>query len=73
MQDAPTLFQGSGEGRTLVEGRFVLLGDDQVGFEVGEYDRTRNLVIDPVLNQCQDETRSFASNSGSSSKTGQRR
>ncbi|HLE56590.1 MAG TPA: SBBP repeat-containing protein, partial [Rhodothermia bacterium] len=33
----------------LVDGRFVLLAQDQVGFEVGDYDRSRALVIDPVL------------------------
>ncbi|MFB3921701.1 MAG: choice-of-anchor D domain-containing protein [Terriglobia bacterium] len=32
-----------------VEGRFVLLAKNLVGFEIGPYDRTRPLVIDPVL------------------------
>ncbi len=35
--------------RQLIEGRYVLLAENHVGFEVGPYDRTRPLVIDPVL------------------------
>jgi hypothetical protein len=36
--------------RTLVDGRYVLRADNQVGFELAAYDRSRPLVIDPVLN-----------------------
>jgi Domain of unknown function DUF11/Beta-propeller repeat len=32
-----------------VEGRFVLRADNEVSFEVGPYDRRRELVIDPAL------------------------
>lgn len=47
-QARPTIYQENG-GRQPVEGRFVLRNDREVGFEVGAYDHTRPLVIDPVL------------------------
>ena len=46
---APVVYQELGGGRRAVAGRFVLEGPHRVGFEVGEYDRDRSLVIDPVL------------------------
>lgn len=45
----PTLYQDMDGARQAVSGRFVMKGDSQVGFEVGAYDRSRPLVIDPVL------------------------
>ena len=60
VQPAPAVFQQTGAGRRQVEGRYVLLTSParekggagvsrQVGFLVGRYDRTRPLIIDPVL------------------------
>ena len=45
---APRLYQTSSVGTSKVDGRFVVRGD-RVGFELGAYDRSRTLVIDPVL------------------------
>jgi hypothetical protein len=35
--------------RRQIDGHYVLQGEDQVGFEVAEYDPSKPLVIDPVL------------------------
>jgi hypothetical protein len=48
--EAPRLYQKFGEEQRPVEGRFALRADGAVGFALGAYDRTRTLIIDPVLN-----------------------
>ncbi len=48
-QHRPVIYQEANGGRRLVDGRYVLLGQNEVGFEIGEYDAGRPLVIDPVL------------------------
>jgi hypothetical protein len=45
---SPTVYQETADGRQPVAGRFVLQGR-QVAFRLGPYDRSRTLVIDPVL------------------------
>lgn len=48
---APAIYQQRHDppGRDAVQGRYVLRGDNRVGFEVEDYDADRPLVIDPVL------------------------
>ena len=49
-QHAPVAYQETAGGvRREVESRYALRGGGRVSFEVGEYDRTAPLVIDPVL------------------------
>ncbi len=48
-QGRPTLYQQVDGRRTVVPGGFVLAGPHQVRFWVGGYDRSRPLVIDPVV------------------------
>ena len=45
----PVVFQEVNRQRHLIEAHYVLLGNREVGFEVGEYDRTQPLIIDPTL------------------------
>lgn len=48
-QRRPVLYQEEGGKRTFVDGSFLLHQDRTVGFHVGTYDRSRPLVIDPIL------------------------
>jgi hypothetical protein len=48
-QRRPVLYQEIDGVRTPVDGRYVLKGPQRVAFEVGAYDATRPLVIDPSL------------------------
>ena len=47
--DAGQRVDESGSQRDLVDGRFVLLAGNEVRFKLGDYDRSRAVVIDPVL------------------------
>ncbi|MFI5346055.1 MAG: SBBP repeat-containing protein [Elusimicrobiota bacterium] len=46
---APKLYQMRGERKVSVNGRYVLAGKNQVRIEVGDYIRSKELVIDPAL------------------------
>ena len=46
---APVSYQDGANGREVVASRYLLAADGSVGFEVGAYDHTRALVIDPTL------------------------
>jgi Beta-propeller repeat len=48
-QPAAADLEFNSHGATQVEGRYRLKGDHEVTFEVASYDRSRPLVIDPVL------------------------
>jgi hypothetical protein len=48
-QRKPLAYQEADGVRQEIVGRYVLKGNQEVGFELGQYDRTRPLVIDPVL------------------------
>jgi len=49
VQQKPVIYQNSGTGRESVAGRYVLLAGQRAGFAVAGYDKSRPLVIDPVL------------------------
>ncbi len=46
---APVIYQNVNGDRETVKGSFVLKGNE-VGFAVGNYDRSKELIIDPTLN-----------------------
>ncbi|MGC2238846.1 MAG: SBBP repeat-containing protein [Pyrinomonadaceae bacterium] len=46
---APVTYQETGSGRQMVASRYVLKGKNKVAFEVGEYDKSKALIIDPKL------------------------
>jgi hypothetical protein len=45
----PVAFQDAGENRSSVAVRYQKLGRNRVGFVVGPYDRSKELIIDPVV------------------------
>jgi hypothetical protein len=49
IQAEPVTYQLKGGERQAVSSQYVLKGPHQVGIEVGPYDRSRRLIIDPVL------------------------
>lgn len=46
---APEVYQKVGDQKQAVAGKFILSADHSVRFALGEYDRSRELVIDPQL------------------------
>lgn len=46
---APYSYQETDTGRETVASRYVIHDDGSVGFELGDYDTSRTLVIDPIL------------------------
>lgn len=46
---APRAYQEKEGKRQAVDARFVLRAGNEVGFELGNYDHSQNLIIDPVL------------------------
>jgi hypothetical protein len=48
LQKAPVIYQDN----RPIKGRYTLLARNQVGFRIDRYDRSRALVIDPILLYC---------------------
>ncbi len=47
--ERPVIYQEDNSGRREIPGGYVIKGNGEVSFEIGPYDRTTPLVIDPVL------------------------
>jgi hypothetical protein len=52
LQKKPVIYQDTAGARRRVAGRYALVGRNEVAFRLGDYDRSRTLVIDPVLVYC---------------------
>lgn len=48
-EEPPVAFQDTGEGRASVTATYSLGQDGSIGFDLGDYDRTVPLVIDPTI------------------------
>ena len=48
-QHKPVVYQEIAGTRKMLSGNYVLHSEMQVGFEVGDFDKTKPLIIDPVL------------------------
>ena len=48
-QPRAVVYQEGASGREPVAARYAVTGDGEVGFDLGAYDRSRPLVVDPVL------------------------
>lgn len=46
----PMLYQDIDHGKRAIAGSFVQLSDNEFGFKLQKYDRTRPLIIDPTIN-----------------------
>jgi len=64
-EDAPEIYQMVGGSRVKIAGRYRLLGDHTVGFEIGPYDKSAALVIDPTVSYC-----TYLGGSGTTAITG---
>ncbi len=49
VQRRPVLYQQRGGAKAPVEGAYAMLGNGEIGFTVGAYDKAAPLVIDPVI------------------------
>jgi hypothetical protein len=49
VQHKPVVYQQVGGTRHAIEGRYALLDRNRIGFRIGDYDRGRELVIDPEI------------------------
>ncbi len=49
VQKAPIIYQEIKGQRVNVAGNYIFLDDERVAFHLGDYDKTQELVIDPVL------------------------
>src|SRR5205823_4108211 len=49
VEHAPVVYQENNRRHQAVAGRYVLEAHHQVGFQVGRYDHSKPLIIDPTL------------------------
>jgi len=48
-QPAPTIYQDLNGSKQIISGGYLLKGSKEVGFQIGAYDHSQPLIIDPLL------------------------
>jgi photosystem II stability/assembly factor-like uncharacterized protein len=45
----PSIYERDGDTKHFIDGRYAIRGRSEVGFEVGNYDPSKELIIDPIF------------------------